>query len=340
MDGPVGKQAGPVGLLEEGVALVLFVGQQGLQGGDGPGGLAPGAGDTSFRQLVRDGVEAVPVQEPPGDLADDISLFLVHQHRAAFLPVEPVEVGADLDGPLLVCHPQAPRHVLPDGLGLRLAEGRVEGQDELGVHGAGVHALLLEEDAHAPLPQGPDGTQHVHAVSSKPGYGFAEDQVDPFFPAGPKHPLKVLPVLHAGAGDSLVGIDPGEFPLRLVMYFFGVILHLHLVAVELLLGVGGHPAVGGYPQLVVGGLPRFCPLGGRGDDGDLPRLLWGLGLHGLSPSPMNTPFCSFKMISPFRVRYISETVLSNSVLSKADSGPAWRRAAVIRSVICCVEAMA
>ena len=33
------------------------------------------------------------------------------------------------------------------------------------------------------------------------------------FPAGPEHPLEVLPVFHAGAGDPLIGVNAGKLPL-------------------------------------------------------------------------------------------------------------------------------
>src|SRR5699024_7290161 len=129
-------------------------------------------------------------------------------------------------------------------------------------------------------------------------------------------------------------VDACHFPGRVPADFLSVVGQLVFVAVDLFFRVGAHPAVGRHPKLLIGGLPRLDPFGVGGDGGDLSRLPWGGGFHGASPSPVITPFCSFKRISPFRVRCISETVLSNSVLSKADSGPAWSRVAVSLSVMC------
>src|SRR5699024_7099445 len=96
--------------------------------------------------------------------------------------------------------------------------------------------------------------------------------------------------------------------------------------------VGGYPAVSRHPKFLVGGFAWDIPSQLGGDNGDF--LFPSLDFHGASPSPTNIPFCSFKRISPFRVRCISNTVRWNSSLSKADSGPAWSRVAVSLSVMC------
>ncbi len=41
-------------------------------------------------------------------------------------------------------------------------------------------------------------------------------------PAGPEHPLEILPVFHRCAGDALVGIDAGELPIGLLLLIFSV----------------------------------------------------------------------------------------------------------------------
>ena len=119
----------------------------------------------------------------------------------------------------------------------------MESQDQLGIHGTGVHAFLFKHHANSSLPQGTDGAEHIHTVAPKPGDGFAEDQVDTPLSAGPKHPFEILSVLHAGTGNSLIGIDVHQFPARVLGDGVGIIPDLRAIGIELVFGIGGHPAV-------------------------------------------------------------------------------------------------
>ena len=106
--------------MEEGIALVFLIGEQRAQGGGAPDVLAFGAGDVALGKLVRNGVEAVPVQEPPCDLSDDLSFFFIDFHSALLPLAESVQVWADGDGAVFIGLPQPPADVAADGLRLGL----------------------------------------------------------------------------------------------------------------------------------------------------------------------------------------------------------------------------
>ncbi len=57
--------------------------------------------------------------------------------------------------------------------------------------------------------------------------------------------------LRAGAGQSLIGENADELPLRVLLDFLGVIGLLGLVAILLFLLFGGYPAVGRHAELPV-----------------------------------------------------------------------------------------
>ena len=80
--------------------------------------------------------------------------------------------------------------------------------------------------------------------------------------AGSDHFLELRPLFHAGAGDTLIGIDPRHLPILTVLDFLGIVGFLGFVAVELFFTIGGYPAVGRHPLLpiigAVNGSLRFC----------------------------------------------------------------------------------
>ena len=63
------------------------------------------------------------------------------------------------------------------------------------------------------------------------------------------HTHEVLALFHRGAGDALVGEDARHGPHGVGHDLVGVVFFLHLVAVCLILLLGGDPAVGGDPEL-------------------------------------------------------------------------------------------
>ena len=60
------------------------------------------------------------------------------------------------------------------------------------------------------------------------------------------HTHEVLPLFHRGASDALVGEDACHGPRGVGHDLVGVVFLLRLVAVCLILLLGGDPAVGGY----------------------------------------------------------------------------------------------
>ena len=173
-----------------------------------------------------------------------------------------------------------------------LRHGRVDAQDELRVRAGAEDVVELEVDLHAEVPQLVDGGEDVDEVPAEPAYLLAEDEVDLPFAAVPEHFLVAGPLGGHEPGLRLVGVYLDELPLSLVFLLDDpfVFFDLRLVAVELLLGIGRHPCVGGDAQ--VGGLVLqevTAPFPGR------PYYPWpeqALYPHRLSPpgpSPSSAP---------------------------------------------------
>ena len=69
--------------------------------------------------------------------------------------------------------------------------------------------------------------------------------------AGGDHLIEVFPLFHAGPRKSLVSKDAGQLPVWILLDLLGVVGFLRLVAGDLLLAVGGYPAVGRYPLVLL-----------------------------------------------------------------------------------------
>ena len=160
----------------------------------------------------------------------------------------------------------APDHIVADRLALRLGEAAEQRDHKLTGLRERIDVFLFKVDCNTPAPQHTDGGQTVHRIPSEAGEGLGEDQVNASPFAGGNHAVELRPLFHAGAGDASVSKNSGKFPIRVLSDLLGVILLLGGVAGELLLVVGGDPAVSGHPQLPPRGAPGGCFLLGGGDE--------------------------------------------------------------------------
>lgn len=143
--------------------------------------------------------------------------------------------------------------------------------------------------------QHPHCFQAVHRVPGEAGEGFGQDGVDLAPLAGGDHLIEVFPLFHAGPRKSLVSKDAGQLPVWILLDLLGVVGFLRLVAGDLLLAVGGYPAVGRYPLVLL--FPRLrgvsIPLGGDDPHPPLYSLLHVLsfpgGRMGMPPPPYLLP---------------------------------------------------
>ena len=130
----------------------------------------------------------------------------------------------------------------------------------------GVDIFLFEDDRDAHGAQSPDIVEAVDGVSGEAGDGLDQHQVDLSLPALADHPQEGGALGSGGARDALVGEDPRHGPLGVGHDLVGIVGLLGLVAGELLLVVGGYPAVGGDPELALDSLGACQLRLGRDDD--------------------------------------------------------------------------
>ena len=126
-----------------------------------------------------------------------------------------------------------------------------------------------------------------------------------------------------GAGDPLVCKDARHRPVGVLHDHIGVVGLLGFVAGELFLVLGGHPAVGGYPQLALR-FPLLCRLRTSWDNKDA----WGGFGHDILLLSMACPFFSRSPTDPSRRMRTADAMLFN----RSCGGIPLVRASLIRSV--------
>ena len=219
----------------------------------------------TFLQIFADHVKAVAAEVLLVDLSDDLRLL----RNDLRLTAQPFLIGVQIvvmDGDFTTLHGVsfACLDISRDGLALRLGEGSHHGQHQFCGLIHGVDVFFFKVDRDALRLQHSDVVQAVHRVAGEAGDRLGEDQVAFALLTPFHHPHEVRPLLGRSAGDTLIREDVGHRP-RLVLHdLIGVVVFLRLVAVELILLFGGHPAVGRHPKL---------PLLGR------PCVLWRGGYH-------------------------------------------------------------
>ena len=142
-------------------------------------------------------------------------------------------VGIELSAlhPLLV----APAHIAGDGLALALGEGCVQGCHQLRGHPCGVNILFLEEDGRAIGSELPDGLQALCRIAGKARDGLDQNAVHESAAAVVQHPFEILPFLHRGAGDALVGVDVHQPPVLMFHDVLCIVDVLRCEGIELIL---------------------------------------------------------------------------------------------------------
>lgn len=133
--------------------------------------------------------------------------------------------------PLLV----APAHIAGDGLALALGEGCVQGCHQLRGHPCGVNILFLEEDGRTIGSELPDGLQALCRIAGKARGGLDQNAVHESAAAVVQHPFEILPFLHRGAGDALVGVDVHQPPVLMFHDVLCIVDVLRCEGIELIL---------------------------------------------------------------------------------------------------------
>lgn len=229
--------------LEEGVAHVLFVGEDVLDGQCVPFVISVPLGDVPLAE-VTDDFSQRPAREVgleyPADsfgfgLEDDELLVLV----AVAIGGGTCYILATLHSLTVhVLQPLRNRH------GFFLCDGTEGGQHQLVAHAEGIDAIFLEDDSDALSAEGAGIFQTFRNISGEAGYGLGDDQVDPLVLAHMDHLLELSSFVGSCAGDALVSEDVYELPVGTSLDSFRVVPYLGGIRVELVSGVGRDTAVG------------------------------------------------------------------------------------------------
>ena len=250
--------------MQDGVALVFLVGQDTLHRGRAPARcflsgffhfnciicqhtLSGGARDLCVVQLPCNDRRGRTLQKAPEDRAHNPGLGFNDLRRAVRTAAIAHELPIGHRYPA-VCKAlaHAPGYVLGDVPALLLGDAGHDRQQHLALAVQRVDVLLLEIDLHVMLLQLADGGQGVHRIPGEAGNRLGDDQVDLARQRILNHAVKALAFLRAGAGDALVGVDFHKLPVVAVFPGFdmlGVVLHLRIIAGQLLLAVGGYAGI-------------------------------------------------------------------------------------------------
>ena len=134
-------------------------------------------------------------------------------------------------------------------LALGLGEGAVDGDEELTFRVDGIDILLLEDDRNPEATELTGVVQGIHRISGEAGDRFGKNHIDLALPALTDHTQKVFALTGRCAGLALIGEDVHHCPVGVRHDLLRIVGFLIFVAVELLLAVGGHTAIGRNSQV-------------------------------------------------------------------------------------------
>ena len=229
--------------LEEGVAHVLLVGEDVLDGQSMPFVISIPLGDVPLAE-VTDDFSQRPAREV--GLEDPTDGFGFRLEDDELLVLVAVAIGGGTCYILATLH-SLTVHVfqpLGDRHGFFLCDGTEGGQHQLVAHAESVDAVFLEDDADALSAEGTGIFQTFGNISSEAGHGLGDDQVDSLVLAQPNHLLEFGSLVCSCACDTLVSEDVHELPIGTGLDSFGVVPHLSCIGIELVSGVGRYTAVG------------------------------------------------------------------------------------------------
>ena len=169
-----------VNLLQQRIALVLFVGQDAANAACVPILLTARCGDSFFGQRVGDHGRRHPGQEHAENAADDLGLFFVDDQVAVRTPViaeETLEGHGDL--PVSKSLSLAPRAVFRDAPALFLGQAGHDRQQQFALGIKGPYPFFFKIDLDAVLFQLPDGRQAVYGIPGEAADRLCDNDVIP-----------------------------------------------------------------------------------------------------------------------------------------------------------------
>ncbi len=199
------QAVGDVGLVDDGIALVFFVGQNGLDGGIAPFFFSAGGFYPFFFQQPDDIAEAAACEELLVDKSN-YSGFFGNDLRLAVSTSSVAEEIAVIEGHLtFFCTLGfAPFYVGTDIFRLALGDRAVDGDVELRTVLAAVDTLFLKVHIHTKVFQHSGIFEAIDGVSGKSGNGLADDHVDLALLTQADHFVEFFTLFDTGAGYSSI----------------------------------------------------------------------------------------------------------------------------------------
>ena len=137
----------------------------------------------------------------------------------------------------------SPGNILGYGAAFFLCQARHDGEQQFALAVKGVDVLFFEVDFYAFFFQFADGNQAVNRVSGEAADRLRDDEVDFTGHGIGDHFIKADAMLGIRVGNALIGIYLYELPFGIAFDVLRVVIHLRLVAGELLIAVCGHSCV-------------------------------------------------------------------------------------------------
>ena len=173
-----------IGFSQQGVPLVLFIGEDGLDDARLPNGFSHRRGYAVSGQLIRNLLKASAREEPLVNLPYCYRLF-GNDLRLSISPLAVAEEGFIGEGHIsFLCAPCfSPSHIVADVFRFALCDGAVDGDVKFRSRNDAVQVLFLEVHIHFDLPQHPGDFDAVKGVPRKPADGFYNNHVHLAAPA-------------------------------------------------------------------------------------------------------------------------------------------------------------
>lgn len=144
----------------------------------------------------------------------------------------------------------SPGNILGYGAAFFLCQARHDGEQQFALAVKGVNVLLFKVDFYAFFFQLADSNQAVDRISGEAANRLCDDEVDFIGHGIGDHFIKADTVFGVRAGNALVGVNLNKLPFGIAFDVLRVVIHLRLVAGELLIAVCGNSCVSCDPPFL------------------------------------------------------------------------------------------
>lgn len=239
-----------VGLLKQGIAHVLLVAENLVDGAGVPLFLARAGEDSVCHKSGGNFAHAGAFEVFPVDAFYDFSLLRIDdQVTVRILGVAEKTIVIDVYLSLLEAVLKSQLYVLAHGLAFLLGKACHNRKEHLALSIQRVYGLLFKIDRDILVLELPDVLQAVESVSGKSADGLGDDHVDVSGHAFVNHAVELVTLFGVGTGDAVVREYARQLPFRIFLDVLRVMCDLRLVAGFLFLGIRADAAVGGYHDL-------------------------------------------------------------------------------------------